>query len=170
MQLQRIHQQNTASHCPGKANDNTPATPVPGLSRADAFRAKYSCRYRNGGDALPTESTQRDSQRAAHKNTEAAADQKLACQELDAPLSEPSRSQSGTGRILRMPQMKALLGLSRSTIYDRLSSASPRYDPTFPQQVRLGRAAVGWLEAEVEAWIDKRVAARTRLDTNSSQG
>lgn len=61
--------------------------------------------------------------------------------------------------ILRRKQVEARTGLSRSTIYDRLNPKSPRYDPSFPKQISLGEDAVGWIEAEVDAWIAARVHA-----------
>ena len=49
--------------------------------------------------------------------------------------------------ILRLPTVKARTGLSRSTIYHRVSCG------TFPAPVPLGGRAVGWIEAEVQAWL-----------------
>ncbi len=45
--------------------------------------------------------------------------------------------------ILRLPTVKARTGLSRSTIYLRVSRG------TFPAPVPLGGRVVGWIEAEV---------------------
>lgn len=56
-------------------------------------------------------------------------------------------------RVLRLKQLQGRIGLSRSTIYDRLNTSSPRYDENFPKPFRLGGVAVGWLESEVESWI-----------------
>ncbi|MDD5300368.1 MAG: AlpA family transcriptional regulator [Gallionella sp.] len=61
--------------------------------------------------------------------------------------------------ILRRKQVEARTGLSRSTIYDKINPMSPRHDPTFPKQVKLGADAVGWLEGEVNAWLQSRVIA-----------
>ena len=47
--------------------------------------------------------------------------------------------------MLRFPTVKARTGLSRSTIYLRISRG------TFPAPVSLGGRAVGWIEAEVHA-------------------
>ena len=49
--------------------------------------------------------------------------------------------------ILRLPAVKARTGLSRSTIYLRVS------DGSFPRPVSLGARAVGWLESDIEGWI-----------------
>jgi prophage regulatory protein len=55
--------------------------------------------------------------------------------------------------ILRLPAVKASTGLSRSTIYLRVSEG------TFPKPVSLGGRAVGWLEEEVQSWLAQRIAA-----------
>ncbi len=58
-------------------------------------------------------------------------------------------------RILRRHQVERRTGLSRSTIYARMASN------TFPQAINLGGArAVGWLEAEIESWLQERLAQR----------
>lgn len=62
-------------------------------------------------------------------------------------------------RIVRRRKLEGRLGLSRSTIYDKLNPKSPRYDETFPKPIRLGGAAVGWLEHEVDDWLNRQIAA-----------
>lgn len=61
-------------------------------------------------------------------------------------------------RVLRLRQVQERLGLGRSTIYDRMSPRSPRYDSTFPKPIKLGGSAVGWIESDICHWIDSRVA------------
>ncbi len=56
-----------------------------------------------------------------------------------------------THTILRLPQVKIRVGLSRSSIYLAVSQG------TFPKSVSLGARAVGWLESEVDAWLSQRV-------------
>lgn len=58
--------------------------------------------------------------------------------------------------ILRMPDLKALLKLSRSQIYDMLNEKSAGYDPDFPKPIKLGRKAVGWFYQEVRDWLESR--------------
>jgi prophage regulatory protein len=58
--------------------------------------------------------------------------------------------------ILRMKDLVAFIGLSRSKIYEMLDHKSKRHDPAFPKQVRLGTAAVGWYRGEVIAWLHRR--------------
>jgi prophage regulatory protein len=55
--------------------------------------------------------------------------------------------------ILRLPDVKRSTGLSRSTIYLRISQG------TFPKPVSLGGRAVGWLEAEIQQWLQRRIEA-----------
>jgi prophage regulatory protein len=57
-----------------------------------------------------------------------------------------------TQRILRFPDVRATVGLSHSTIYLRIAEG------TFPKPVSLGGRAVGWLESEIEAWIQSKRA------------
>lgn len=62
--------------------------------------------------------------------------------------------------ILRRKQVEARTGLSRSSIYARLRHNPKRpgdYDPTFPKPVSMGAKAVGWIEAEIEAWIAAQI-------------
>ena len=56
-------------------------------------------------------------------------------------------------RIIRRPAVEGRTGLSRSTIYLKIAQGS------FPRPVTLGLRAVGWIEAEVDAWIQNQVAA-----------
>ncbi len=55
-------------------------------------------------------------------------------------------------RILRRKQVEDRTGLSRSTIYARIAEGS------FPRPIDLGGGrAVGWIEAEIEAWLQTRI-------------
>ncbi|RYZ90329.1 MAG: AlpA family transcriptional regulator [Proteobacteria bacterium] len=58
-------------------------------------------------------------------------------------------------RVLRLREVMDRVGLSRSTIYDRINKTSPRYDETFPKPVKLGQSAVGWIESSVDHWISE---------------
>jgi prophage regulatory protein len=48
-----------------------------------------------------------------------------------------------TDRILRFPEVKKLSGMSRSTIYLRITEG------LFPRPIQLGARMVGWRESEV---------------------
>ena len=64
--------------------------------------------------------------------------------------------------ILRRPQVEARTGLSRSTIYARIQ------DGTFPRPILLGSRAVGWLEHEIDDWLDQRLKASRPSGSRSS--
>ena len=56
-------------------------------------------------------------------------------------------------RLLRLPQVKSITGLSKSSIYARISEG------TFPKQIPLGPRLVVWVEADIQKWITEQVAA-----------
>jgi prophage regulatory protein len=70
-------------------------------------------------------------------------------------------------KFLRLGDVVQLCGLPRSTIYEKMAARK------FPLQVRLSARAVGWLEEEILAWQNariaerdsKREAARSTMDT-----
>lgn len=55
--------------------------------------------------------------------------------------------------ILRLPSVTQRTGLKRSTLYFRVAEG------TFPRPISLGARAVGWLESDVEDWIQRQIAA-----------
>lgn len=63
-----------------------------------------------------------------------------------------------THSILRLPDVKASTGLSRSTIYLRITQG------VFPKPVSLGARAVGWPACEVAALNASRIAGRTNAE------
>lgn len=73
-------------------------------------------------------------------------------------------------RILRRRHVEKLTGYARSTLYDHLDPKSPRFDPRFPQPIKLSPngSAVGWLEHEIEAWIESRINATRRKGENTT--
>lgn len=72
-------------------------------------------------------------------------------------------SGKSTLRILRIRQLRECIGLSRSTIYDRLNPMSPRYDSTFPRPIKLGKFAVGWVEEDICRWIEFRIEEARKI-------
>lgn len=55
--------------------------------------------------------------------------------------------------IIRLPAVKARTGLSRSTLYLKIQQG------TFPKNISLGERSTGWLENEVQEWIESRITA-----------
>ena len=56
-------------------------------------------------------------------------------------------------KIIRLPKVSDISGLSRSTIYEKLNPRSRRYDKNFPKPIKLGASAVGWFQHEVHQWL-----------------
>lgn len=61
--------------------------------------------------------------------------------------------------ILRLKALQARIGLGRSAIYYLMDAQHSLFDAHFPRSIKLGAHAVGWIESEVEAWLEYRVAA-----------
>ena len=60
-------------------------------------------------------------------------------------------------KILRLPIVMDRTGLSRSTVYQRVTEGK------FPRPVSLGARTVGRIEAEVEEWIACQIEASREL-------
>jgi prophage regulatory protein len=58
-------------------------------------------------------------------------------------------------RILRLAQVLDLTGLGKTKIYELQAAGH------FPMRVQITTHSVGWIEAEVQAWLANRAAART---------
>ena len=71
---------------------------------------------------------------------------------------------AGKGRVLRLPEVRKLIGLGRTSIYERMKQSSEYYDPTFPEPIKVGERAVGWYEKDVLRWV----AARPKRAAKSS--
>lgn len=68
--------------------------------------------------------------------------------------------------IWRFATVKARTGQPRSSLYASIKAG------TFPRPVRLGARSVGWVDAEVQKWIDDQVMASRRsaaVRTQSTQ-
>lgn len=74
--------------------------------------------------------------------------------------AEPSTSQavqhsalSGIDPILRLPDVEALTGLKKSTLYQLMAKGE------FIRSVRLSARAVGWRTSELKAWLSARTGS-----------
>lgn len=61
--------------------------------------------------------------------------------------------------ILRLPAVMERTGLSRSAIYLRVNQGR------FPKSIPLGGRAIGWLEAEIDQWINQQIEQSRRTDS-----
>jgi len=56
--------------------------------------------------------------------------------------------------ILRLPDVIKITALSRSAIYDLISKGK------FPKQIKLTSRSSGWIESEINQWLNDRIAER----------
>jgi prophage regulatory protein len=56
-------------------------------------------------------------------------------------------------RILKLPEVIRMSCLPRSTIYLRMK------EKTFPTQIKLSERSVGWIEEEIQDWINQKIEA-----------
>jgi prophage regulatory protein len=65
-----------------------------------------------------------------------------------------------------MPGLCERIGLRPTAIYERLDPRSKYFDPSFPKPIPLGSTdrvrATGWLEHEVEQWLQKQIERRAQ--------
>ena len=64
-------------------------------------------------------------------------------------------------------QVASRIKRSRSTLYAMGDVNSTSFDPTFPKPVPLGppsnpTSSVGFVSAEIDAWVESRMATRSR--------
>lgn len=60
--------------------------------------------------------------------------------------------------ILRLFKVIERTGLSRSSIYLRMS------EDRFPKSISLGDRAVGWIESEIDDWLNEKIEASRQDD------
>ena len=81
----------------------------------------------------------------------------------ELPLGEPEPTeQPKHQRILRLAQVREVTGLGRSCIYQLQA------EKQFPQRIKIGVRAVGWIESEVQQWVARRIT-QSRAPNGSSQ-
>lgn len=56
-------------------------------------------------------------------------------------------------QVLRCPAVLEKTGMTRAGMYREMANGS------FPKPIKLSAKAVGWVEEQVDAWIEKRIAA-----------
>lgn len=60
--------------------------------------------------------------------------------------------ESTVSKLLRRPEVQARTGLARSTIYKLIAAGD------FPEPIKLTTKAVAWPQADIDAWINSRIA------------
>lgn len=67
-------------------------------------------------------------------------------------MANTSSTNSPAHRFIKRQAVESITGFSCTEIYRRVAAG------TFPKQVTLGPKCVVWIEAEVLAWCDARIA------------
>nr|WP_313404828.1 AlpA family transcriptional regulator [Pseudomonas sp.] len=72
----------------------------------------------------------------------------------DRKKNEQPRAQAGKpNRFIKLAEIRDLTSLSTTEIYRRIAAG------TFPKQIPLGPKSVAWIESEIIAWCEERIAA-----------
>ena len=67
-------------------------------------------------------------------------------------------------RMLRVPEVMARTGLSRTTLWRRVRTG------TFPPPTELGENSIGWPESEITAWLAERPHRTYGVETAPEAG
>jgi prophage regulatory protein len=67
-------------------------------------------------------------------------------------------------RLLRLPAVLDRTGSNASEIYQQMKLGA------FPSPVPIGKRTVGWVEEEIEAWIENRIAVRESFKRKAGPG
>ena len=65
-------------------------------------------------------------------------------------------------RLLRIESVLDATGLSRSRLYEKMKAGE------FPLSVPIGERNKGWVESEVDDWIDKQIAKRDEVSSGDA--
>jgi prophage regulatory protein len=57
-------------------------------------------------------------------------------------------------RIMRLKEVIEKTGLAKTTVYSLISQGK------FPKQIELGVRSVGWVDTEVDEWLEAKIAHR----------
>lgn len=58
--------------------------------------------------------------------------------------------------VLRRKQVEARTGLSKSGIYAAIQQGQ------FPRPIQISQRSVGWLESDINSWLEQRIARRVK--------
>jgi prophage regulatory protein len=61
---------------------------------------------------------------------------------------------------LRFPKVCDLTKLHKNSIYLKINPNSKYYCPDFPKPVKISARCVGFVEAEIHAWLESRMKER----------
>jgi prophage regulatory protein len=84
------------------------------------------------------------------------------CYSNQGNLNMAQKLQNGL-KIIRRKQVEARVGLSRSTIYEKIKSGS------FPSPISLGSKSVGWIDSEIDEWLISQIEKSRRKQLDSEK-
>lgn len=58
-------------------------------------------------------------------------------------------------RILKLKEVLKKTSLGKTTLYMLIKESD------FPQSIKLGLRAVGWLESDIDSWIQRKIDSRS---------
>lgn len=67
-------------------------------------------------------------------------------------------AKSKSDKILRMPEVVKITGVSYKTIYRNMELG------LFPKQVKIGVRCVGWLQSDIDEWLSDRKPKKDNAD------
>ena len=56
--------------------------------------------------------------------------------------------------LIRLPEVERRVGVSGREIYRRVSAGN------FPRPVKIGTRSIAWIEAEIDAYVETKIAGR----------
>jgi len=66
-----------------------------------------------------------------------------------------------SNRIIRWPELHKRIGLSRSQIHNLVAKG------LFPAQIKLSDRASGWLESQVNDWLEQKIKNQEQLNNKT---
>ena len=73
---------------------------------------------------------------------------------------KPITEKPAAPNILRVKEVARRLGLSMAAVWYKANPKSRHHDPAFPKPFKVSASVTGWLESEVNAYIEHLASAR----------
>jgi prophage regulatory protein len=70
------------------------------------------------------------------------------------PELEMQKDYPSLKNIVRLVKLLLILSVSRSTVYNWMNPKSKYYRPEFPKPIKISKSAIGWLESDIQGFID----------------
>jgi len=70
-------------------------------------------------------------------------------------------------RLIKLPEVEKLTGLTKPTIYRLMND--PDATPPFPKNITIGKRSVSWIEREIYTYVNLCIAARNQKNIEPTQ-